>query len=184
MRTSLAALGLIIPVAVALAQKPATPSGNAGETQSKGSTASATSDQKSGSTEQVKTQIFKGTLVDASCAGGSNRSSAATSSTSSADRSGQSSSTHSNANKSGEANRTADNGATGQSCSASSNTTEFGLQTRDGHVLRFDSVGNERAKEAMTAKKNWANASSAGKPIHATVSGTESDDKLTVVSIH
>ena len=193
MKASLIAAGLIIPLGICLAQKPdesrkgatAQPDNqSATQAQSKTSTSSK-SDDKTQNSAELKTQTYKGTLVDESCAAGRSSSSSATTpqSQSTADRSSsaKSKTESSSANKTGDANRAGD---AGQSCTASANTTDFGLRMKDGHVMKFDSVGNERAKEAFTAKKKWSDASAAGKNIQVTVSGTESGDKLTVVSIH
>jgi hypothetical protein len=188
MKISLIALGLIVPAGFALAQNPQRPSepssGRTAQSQSTESTSKTTGDKadKTANTGELKTQTYKGTLVDASCAAGGGA--ATTSSTSSTSRSTEDRSASSNktdANKTGEANRAGDSG---KSCNATTSTTAFGLQMRDGHVMRFDSVGNERAKEALAAKKKWQDDASAGKPIHVSVSGTESADTLTVVSIH
>ena len=189
MKISLIALGLIVPAGFALAQNPQRPSepssGRTAQSQSTESTSSKTTGDKGDKTAtsgELKTQTYKGTLVDASCAGGggaATTSSSSSTSRSTADRSASSNKTE--ADKSGEANRAGDSG---KSCNATTSTTAFGLQMRDGHVMRFDSVGNERAKEALAAKKKWQDDASAGKPIHVTASGTESGDTLTVVSIH
>jgi hypothetical protein len=51
-------------------------------------------------------------------------------------------------------------------------------------TLRFDSVGNMRAEEAIKNKKKCSNNASAGKPIRATVSANANGDKLIVMSIN
>jgi flagellar capping protein FliD len=167
---------LILPLGIALAQQqPANESKKSGST-----TAAAAGDSEKGqaSASEVKTQTYKGTLVDANCASSGG---AATSSTATGKTGADRSAAESGKNKAGDANRSGD---TAQSCGASANTSEFGIKTRDGQVLRFDSVGDERAKQEMSARKKWADSATAGKPIQVTVSGTESGDRLTVLSIH
>lgn len=172
MKISLVAIALMLPVGFAFGQKEAEKqSSTPAQSQS---TASKTSGEKAGATAELKTKTYKGTLVDASCAGGAGPStSTKSSSQSAADRSSDKSA------KTGEANRTG-----GQSCEASSSTNQFALRTKDGSTMKFDAVGNERAKEAIAARKKWSDEIAAGKPIQVTVSGTESGDQLTVVSIH
>ncbi|MBV9745057.1 MAG: hypothetical protein JO099_14945 [Acidobacteriia bacterium] len=65
-------------------------------------------------------------------------------------------------------------------CSISRETAAFALRLADGHMLRFDSVGNLRAEKA---KKRWVAKASAGKSIRAKVTGAISGDDLIVVSI-
>lgn len=166
MKISRIVVALLLPVGLAVAQKE--PGNEAG----KGA--------QPGAANQVKT--YKGELVDASCRAGAasaTDSSTKSSGTSAADRS--STSAAKSAGKSGEANRS---GESGQSCAATSSTNAFGLQMKDGNTLRFDSVGNERAKEAIAARKKWSDAVSSGKAVQVAVSAAESSDGLTVVSIH
>ena len=174
MRSSLIVIGLILPLGIALAQKEP---GNQSKTNGSNTAVNQGESQKGQtSTSEVKTQTYKGTLVDAKCASGSGAAaSSAASGKSSADRSPAES-----GNKTGEANRS---GEAAQSCDATASTNEFGIKTKDGRVLRFDSVGDERAKQAMSAKKKWADAATSNKPIHVSVSGAESGDRLTVMSI-
>ena len=49
--------------------------------------------------------------------------------------------------------------------------------------MKFDSVGNIRAAEMLKSKANWTKDLSAGKPIHAKVSGTLSGETVTVASL-
>jgi len=109
--------------------------------------------------QEMKTQTYSGTLVDASCAGGGSATPAAA--TSPAPASGSK-----------------------QGCALSASATEFALQTKDGQTLRFDSVGNARALEAMKAKKKWSESATANKPVRVKVGGIVTGDKLTVVSIN
>jgi len=68
-----------------------------------------------------------------------------------------------------------------QACSVSNSTSAFALKTKDGQVLKFDGVGNNRAAEVLKAK--WAQNLSAGKPIRAKVSGSINGDRVTVTSV-
>lgn len=179
--------GLAVAAALGMAQQPATSGSQSGknassssaqsqtkESTSKESTASDKNSSEAAST--VKTQTYKGTLVDASCSGGAGASASADRASSS-DKSGK----KAESGAKGEASR---DGESANSCTPSSSTNDFALRTKDGHTLKFDAVGNERAKLAMTNDKKWNNASSANKTIQATVSGTETGDTLTVLSIH
>jgi hypothetical protein len=69
-------------------------------------------------------------------------------------------------------------------CPVSSSTSKFGLKLEDGTVVRFDSVGNERAAQELKTKTKWTKDLTDGKPIKAKVSGTMNGDTVTVVSIH
>ncbi len=145
---------------------------------------------------EMKTQTYKGVLVDASCAMPQTGSTAGTSSSSeTASTSSTSSSSSSSAQTTGAANRSSDtsakansadrstNAASG-SCAVSANSNQFGLKMKDGRTLRFDMVGNQRAQEELKNKKKWSEAASSGKQINATVSGVINGDKLIVSSIH
>ena len=105
---------------------------------------------------ELKTQTYKGTLMDASCAGASKDSSG--SKAAPADQS--------------------------QGCKVSASTKEFALRTDSGETLRFDSVGNVRAEEAIKNRKKWSSDAAAGKPIRAKVSANANGEKLTVMSIN
>jgi hypothetical protein len=105
---------------------------------------------------ELKTQTYKGTLMDASCAGASKESSGGKAA--GADQS--------------------------QGCKVSASTKEFALRTDSAETLRFDSVGNARAEEAIKNKKKWSTDAAAGKPIRAKVSANANGDKLTVMSIN
>jgi hypothetical protein len=121
----------------------------------------AAKQEKSESPAELKTQAYKGTLVDASCAGA-----AATPA----------------GGQAGAADRSTAAGQS-QGCTLSSSTKEFALRTKDGQTLRFDSVGNDRAEEALRNKKKWSDSISAGKPIQVKVQGAMTGDKLTVITI-
>ncbi len=116
----------------------------------------------SGRMEEMKTQSYSGTLMDASCAGSSAAPSTAASA--SADRSAPSADT--------------------PSCPVSASTTQFAIKLKDGQTAKFDSVGNMRAQEAFKMHKKWSDSASASKPVRVKVSGVMSGDKLTVVSIN
>jgi len=158
-------------------------------------TTQPTPEKSPGSTE-VKTQNYKGTLVDATCAGSGGSPSAkaqtgsATAETNAATNSASADRT-SKDRASSDSTASADTGKSkssggdqGQACSASSSTTQFALKTKEGRTLAFDEVGNQRAQQTLKEKKKWSEASSAGKPIQAKVSGVVEGDKLTVMSIN
>ena len=104
---------------------------------------------------ELKTQAYRGTLMDASCAPASKES----------------------GGKAAAADQS-------QGCKVSASTKEFALRTDSGETLRFDSVGNARAEEAIKNKKKWSNDAAAGKPIRAKVIANANGDKLTVMSIN
>lgn len=174
------ALTLILPIGISLAQQPAQPQSGAGAPQSSQAQSKGTSSSASGgeTASFTKTQKYKGTLVDATCA----RTGAASSPAgrSSADRTASGSATPSESGGKGGANRQA---TAANSCPATANTTNFALQLNDGRTLQFDSVGSERVKEGLKSKKKWADAVASGKPIHSTVHGVESGDRLMALSI-
>jgi len=131
---SILAIGILSAVAAA-AQTPAS-----------GQQPAAKPAQQSGSKTdnalpEMKTQTYKGVLVDASCSGG-------------------------------------------DQCGAKANTTQFGLKTGDGKVMKFDLVGNQRAQDELKNNKKWSEAAGSGKAINAKVSGAVSGEKLIVSSIH
>jgi len=130
--------------------------------QSKQSTASQapgkTSDKATDRLPEMKTQTYSGILMDASCAGA------------------------------GAAPATSSAGASAgpggsQSCTVSTNTTQFAMKMKDGNTVRFDDVGNARVQEAMKTRKKWSGSASANKSIQVKASGVLNGDKLTVLSI-
>jgi hypothetical protein len=143
MRTSLCLVAIPLLAGVGFAQD-AKPAG--------GSPTSAT---------EVQTQSYRGTLLDASCAGSGAAASPAA--------------------DSGDKKKKDDASAGG--CTVSANTSEFALKMQDGKTVRFDSVGNMRAQAALKEKKKWSEAASAGKPIRVKVGGVLTGEKLTVVSV-
>lgn len=207
MKTLLFLVGAPLLIGAALAQT-TTPQDNNSQNSSSTSQNATTATQSNSTTTtttgttmaEMKTQSYKGTLVDAACAApGASKtsemntgssSSTATASSSSSDTAAASadrataSGTKATSDM-GQSN-TADRSASpdqAQSCPVSANTSQFGLKMNDGRTVRFDSVGNQRAQEALKNKKKWTTASTSGKPIHAKVSGVLSGDKLTVMSI-
>jgi hypothetical protein len=117
--------------------------------------------------DEMKTQSYSGTLMDASCAGsGSTPAPAAATPTTSAS-----------------ADRSAPSGDN-PSCPVSASTTQFALKTNDGQTVKFDDVGNMRAQEAFKAHKKWSDSASANKPIHVKASGVLNGDKLMVISLN
>jgi len=120
----------------------------------------------------VETKTYKGTLMDASCAANVTQNAP------------------SNNAQSGAADRQSSGGAkaTGtadrsQACTVSENTKEFALRAKDGRILHFDEIGNDKAQAAFKNRKKWSSDGSAGKAITAKVNGTLEGDKLTVLTI-
>ncbi|HWQ53833.1 MAG TPA: hypothetical protein VN442_09110 [Bryobacteraceae bacterium] len=158
---------------------------------------------------EMKTQTYKGVLTDASCAmpGSAARTGSTqteSSSSAAADRTSstasQSETRSSEQMRQSDANRTATGGQSqseksqmgqmgqaqsgqAQSCPVTASTSAFALKMNDGRVVGFDSVGNQRAQEAIKNKKKWSEATTSGKPIKAKVDGVLTGDKLLVVSI-
>jgi hypothetical protein len=69
-----------------------------------------------------------------------------------------------------------------ESCVISPATATFALRLKDGHTIRFDSVGNLRAQTAKR-KNRWVAKTIAGQEIRARVSGAIAGNELIVVSI-
>jgi len=195
------------PQSPAGANPQTSPSQTTKDTQSAKETMNAPG-KESGAMNEMKTKTFKGTLVDASCAGVRGAASATTSPASDAGSAAApgtpsnpatpatpGSETKSAANRQstaaaanaaapeGSANRAAADSAAG-SCSVSSSTSQFAMKLEDGRTLALDMVGNDRAKDQIQKNKKWTEAASSGKPIKAKVSGVESGDKLVVSSIN
>jgi hypothetical protein len=118
-------------------------------------------------------QHWRGTLVDASCATASN--------TKPADEGKAEQGTTVDSGRPQKAHAKSESSAPG--CAVSSSTTAFALQEQGGHILRFDSVGNMRAAEALKNRSGWSKDLNGGKPIHAKVAGTMSGDTITVASL-
>ncbi len=110
--------------------------------------------------QEVKTQTYSGTLIDASCAG------SGSAATTSAAPAGGSAGAGNNSN-----------------CAVATSTTQFALKTKDGNTVRFDDVGNARVQEAMKTHKKWSESASTSKPIHVKANGVLNGDKLTVLSV-
>jgi hypothetical protein len=206
-----AALTMVIGSAIAQqgsSSNPQSPSSTTPQTPSSQATkdtqTGSTSGSQSGAVNEMKTKTYKGTLMDASCAGVKGAATAATTATTTpstvsvanpgtpsnpATPATPGSETQSAANRQttpapeGTANRAASDSASG-SCSVSASTSTFAMKLEDGRTLPLDMVGNDRAKEQIQKNKKWTEAASSGKPIHAKVSGVESGEKLVVSSIH
>ena len=148
MKTSKSLCAMVLFFGVAWAQKPAD--------QGTQKSSAAASKPSNAQLPELRTQTYKGTLMDASCAGAGK-------------------------NLSG---GKAAAGDQPQGCKVSASTKEFALRTDSADTLRFDSVGNVRAEEAIKNKKKWGNDVSAGKPIRAKVTANANGDKLTVLSIN
>ncbi len=125
---------------------------------------------------------WRGTLMDANCAGGTMTSSPAADSGNSEAKEKTADSDSSEA-KPAKPHKNHRNRVDpqAQACSVSSSTTAFALKTKDGQVLKFDGVGNNRAAEELKTK--WAQNLNAGKPIRAKVSGMINGDMVTVTSV-
>ena len=134
-----------------------------------------------GMTTLANVRSWRGTLMDANCAGGAASSPAAESST--ADTDTKSADSDSQDQKPAKPHKNHRNRVDpqAQACAVSSSTTAFALKTKDGQVLKFDGVGNTRAAEELKTK--WGQNLSAGKPIHAKVSGMINGDMVTVTSV-
>jgi len=143
------------------------------EAQASGKTSQKASDRS----QEVKTQTYSGTLMDASCA--SSGSVATTSSSSLSQSPGGAAGSTASASP---ANRSAGSGGS-QSCTVSASTTQFAMRMKDGNTVQFDHVGNARVQEAMKTRKKWSDSASANKPIRVKTSGVLNGDKLTVLSI-
>src|SRR5690242_3240773 len=137
-RYSLLAVPLMLGVAFAQSSGSGSPAGSqsgAAATTSGSQTASqagttAGSASTSGKPNELKTMMYKGTLVDVGC-GSSGAASTASTTPSTA-------STTASANRStGESS----NAAAGSGCPVSANTSQFGLKTDAGQTYRFDMVG-------------------------------------------
>jgi hypothetical protein len=111
--------------------------------------------------------MYKGTLVDLACNGG----------TASAAPAAAAGSTDTTA-----ASNSANRSAGDSSCAVSANTSTFGLKTDQGQTYRFDMVGNQRAQDEFKTNKHWNSAGS--KPVKVKISGVVQGDKLIVSSIH
>ena len=124
-------------------------------------------------TSAVAIQQWHGTLVDAGCAGSSNAKTT--------DAAGAPATQAVDSGRPQNGHAKAESPAAG--CALSSTTSAFALQAADGQVMKFDSIGNIRAAEMLKSKANWTKELSAGKPIHAKVSGTLSGETITVASL-
>jgi hypothetical protein len=130
----------------------------------------AQSDAKASAPAEMKTTMFKGVLVDMSCA------SQASNTTPPADSAAPAS------GKASSADRAASD--SGSNCPVSSSSSKFGMKLDDGRTVRFDLVGNQRAQDTLKTDKGWNKSLTANQPIHAKVSGVLNGDKLIVSSIH
>jgi hypothetical protein len=175
-RFTFLAVPLMIGVAMAQSGQPAAQdqtapkSGDAAATSKDASQKDASqnaSTANSGKPAEMKTMMYKGTLVDLACNGG----------TASAAPAAAAGSTDTTA-----ASNSADRSAGDSSCAVSANTSTFGLKTDQGQTYRFDMVGNQRAQDEFKTNKHWNSAGS--KPVKVKISGVVQGDKLIVSSIH
>lgn len=146
------------------------------------SSASASTKPGSGNITLADVRSWRGTLMDANCAAGTGASSPAAES-STAEKDTKSADSDSQDAKPAKPHKNHRNRVDpqAQACSVSNSTSAFALKTKDGQVLKFDGVGNNRAAEVLKTK--WAQNLSAGKPIHAKVSGSVNGDTVTVTSV-
>jgi hypothetical protein len=183
---------LLIGVAMAQNAQPATPgqqdktqqAAPAQQTAPPAQTSPTPTPTPSNAPAELKTQTFKGALVDASCAGGSGTSAATPTPTSNAATNDAAKNSSSGAERTDTSKDNQQPSAAGAGCQVTSSTTRFALKTNDGKTLPFDLVGNERAQQAVKEKKKWSEAMASGKPINVKVSGVVSGQKLTVMSIN
>ena len=129
--------------------------------------------------QAVTIQQWHGTLVDAGCAGPSTAKTADAASAPAEE--GQAAGQAVDSGRPQKGHAKAEAPASG--CTLSSSTSAFALQAASGQVFKFDSVGNIRAAEMLKSKASWTKDLSAGKPIHAKVSGTLSGETITVASL-
>ena len=139
--------------------------------------------QGTGMTTLANVRSWRGTLMDANCAGGSGASSPAADSGNSEAKENKSADSDSTEAKPAKPHKNHRNRVDPQvqACAVSSSTTAFAIKTKDGQVLKFDGVGNNRAAEELKTK--WAQNLNAGKPIRAKVSGMINGDMVTVTSV-
>ena len=145
--------------------------------------ASTTTAPRSGTTTLADVRTWRGTLIDAGCANGGGASSPAAESGNAEAKETKSADSDSPDAKAAKPHKNHRNRVDpqAQACAVSNSTTAFALKTKEGQVLKFDSVGNNRAAEVLKTK--WGQNLSAGKPIHAKVSGSVNADTVTVTSV-
>jgi hypothetical protein len=145
--------------------------------------ASTTTAPSSAATTMVAVRSWKGTLMDAGCASGGGASSPAAESGNPEAKETKSADSDSPDAKAAKPHKNQRNRVDpqAQACAVSNSTTAFALKTKEGQVLKFDAVGNNRAAEVLKTK--WGQTLSAGKPIHAKVSGIANADTVSVTSV-
>jgi hypothetical protein len=116
---------------------------------------------------QMKTRVFRGALIDATCL-------APTVFGQPAPTQG----TAEAATAQGSANRLMGD------CALSPGSNMLGMKLDDGRMVRFDIVGNQRALDQLKINRRWRRNLAAGRTIHATVVGVISGDRLIVTLIH
>jgi hypothetical protein len=172
-------LVLAASLAVMLAQtqpsQPSQPSQDAQKTQANTDKTSTSSARANTMPAEMKTMTYKGVLVDMSCGSHSSAATAGTPASTAATATAES-------DKASSANRSASD--SGSSCPVTANSTELGMKLDDGHTVRFDLVGNQRAQDELKNNKSWNKDITASKPLRVKVIGVMSGDKLVVSSIH
>lgn len=174
-----------------------------------GQSGSATSTQSGSSSEpaMMKTQSYKGVLVDLACGSGASAATAApgggavtaatgqsgagataggaTAGGSTETRAAAGSSTAGGSMAAGQSGSagSANRSASGD-CPVTQNSTQLGLKMDNGQVVRFDLVGNQRAQDALKTNKGWNKNMTANKPVKVKISGVMQGDKLIVSSIN
>jgi len=179
MRAQLYMAAIPLLAAVAFAQDPVPQAAAPPKPETK---AAAAGTQDRQALPEMKTQNYSGTLADATC-GAAGAATPAAASPAASDPAAASGAAEKPKTTAGDANRATTSGQ-GQACSVSASTSQFALKLKDGQVVKFDDVGNQRALEALKSKKKWTDGAAAQKPIHASASGVLNGDRLTVVSIN
>lgn len=172
MRAQLYMAAIPLLAVVAFAQDPVPQAATPPKPETK---AAAAGTQDRQALPEMKTQNYSGTLADATC-GAAGAATPAAASPAASDPAA--------ASGAAEKPKTATTSGQGQACSVSASTSQFALKLKDGQVVKFDDVGNQRALEALKSKKKWTDGAAAQKPIHASASGVLNGDRLTVVSIN
>ncbi len=182
MKAQLYIVTLPLFAVVAFAQSPVPPQPTPAAQDSKATNASPAPTRDRASTSEMMTRNYSGNLVDVSCvtagsipAGGSAKPAPETTGASATAQTGKTTvgdSTHA---------ATTDQG---RSCSPTASTMQFAIKLKDGQIVKLDDVGNQRAQEALKAKKKWIDAAASGKSIHVDASGVLNGDKLIAMSLN
>lgn len=181
---SMSVLALTCGLAFAQADSPqSTPPATQPAVTAPSAGASTSTAPGSRTTTLADVRSWRGTLIDAGCASGRGASSPAADSGNTEAKENKSADSESADSKAAKPHKNHRNRVDPQAeaCSVSNSTTAFALKTKEGQILKFDGVGNTRAAEELKTK--WGQTLSAGKPIHAKVSGSINGDNVTVTSV-